>query len=67
MTFTLGLRIKTRSQEKTYGSKLSASSYLTEISTTELCQVMLKSNSDDEWIFGINFLNQYTVDFDIDN
>lgn len=28
---------------------------------------MFKENSDDQWVFGLNLLTQYTVDFDLDN
>lgn len=44
-----------------------ASSFVAPIFDTGICQVMFKSNPDDEWIFGLNLLNQYTIDFDIDN
>lgn len=39
--------------------------YMSEIDNTEVCQVMLAKNTKDEWIMGLNFLNQYTVDFKI--
>ena len=33
------------------------SDYMTEIDQTDVCQVLLKMNTADEWILGLNFLN----------
>ena len=46
---------------------ISPSDYMTEIDQTDVCQVLLKRSSTDEWRLGLNFLNQYTTDFDQDN
>lgn len=41
--------------------------YLSEIYTTGQCSVQFKSNANDEWVLGLNFLNYYTLDVDMDN
>lgn len=47
--------------------QIMAASYVREIDQTDYCQILLQENDDDFWVLGLNALDYYTSDFDLDN
>jgi hypothetical protein len=43
------------------------SDYLMPILNSGMCYINIKKNSENAWILGQNFMNQYEICFDIEN
>jgi Eukaryotic aspartyl protease len=43
------------------------SDYLVPILTSGMCYINIKPNTEDAWILGQNFMNQYEICFDLKN